>query len=89
MRVIFNEKIDESKRRSVIIHRLKLQYGKDGKTKKFYVSLDSEDLMDLKKQIERAFEKEKLSKNINDDKNENEMKKINKHNVKKFMYYSF
>jgi len=62
VRVIFNDDLKASTRSGVIIHRLKIEYQKNQSVKDFYLSLDSGDLQKLRKQIDRAIEKEKILK---------------------------
>jgi hypothetical protein len=62
IRLVFQEELNQRDRKAVILHQLKLDYRKDGETKQFFIALDINDLKKLKKQIDRAFEKEKLIK---------------------------
>lgn len=58
LRPVFGAQIKDGSRGVVIVHYLKLGYHEGSKThQKFYVALDSDDLKELKKTIERAEEK--------------------------------
>ncbi|MBN1197968.1 MAG: hypothetical protein JXA23_01360 [Bacteroidales bacterium] len=62
IRLVFQEEIDQKNRNAVIIHKLKIDYRKEGEPKQFYIALDNNDLKKLKKQIDRALEKEEIIK---------------------------
>lgn len=62
IRLVFQDDIDNQNRSAVILHQLKLEYRKDGEQRQFYIALDNSDLKKLKKQIDRALEKEELMK---------------------------
>ena len=62
IRLVFQEQIENRERHAVIIHKLKLEFRKDNENKEFFLALDNNDLVKLKRQIERALEKEELIK---------------------------
>ena len=62
IRLIFLDKLDESPKQALVIHNLKVEYQQDEKIKESFFTLDLDDLMKLKEQIERAIEKEKIIK---------------------------
>jgi hypothetical protein len=58
LRPVFGAQVSEGPRATVIVHLLKLGYHENNKRhQKFYVALDSKDLKELKKVIDRAEEK--------------------------------
>jgi len=59
LRPIYMKDIQESPKNAVIIHNLKILAREDGKFIEFFVAMDSKDLLELKKIIERAQLKEK------------------------------
>lgn len=59
MRMVFNEGIEEKSKTGLFVHQLKLEYVSDKEEKEFYLSLDGNDLLKLKAEIERALKKEK------------------------------
>lgn len=60
IRLSFNNDLSQQINNAVIIHQLKLRFKENGEAKEVYISLDGNDLEDLKKTIERAIEKENL-----------------------------
>jgi hypothetical protein len=62
IRLIFNDDLSNSNRAGIIIHKLKIEFQKDLEVKDFYLSLDTNDLHKLKKQIDRALDKEEAIK---------------------------
>ncbi len=60
IRLSFNTNLSQPVNNAVIIHQLKLRFKENGETKEVYISLDGNDLDDLKKTIDRAIEKEEL-----------------------------
>jgi mRNA-degrading endonuclease YafQ of YafQ-DinJ toxin-antitoxin module len=62
LRLIFQETIEQSDRKTLILHQCKITFEEDNKPKEFYFSMDLNDLEKLKKQIDRAIEKEKVIK---------------------------
>jgi hypothetical protein len=62
VRLIFNDDLKDQSRSGVIIHRLKLEYQKNSSLKEFYLSLATDDLQKLRRQIDRALEKEVILK---------------------------
>lgn len=65
IRLLFEESIDSysTKRKAVIIHRLKLESNKNGDNKDYYFALDSSDLVKMKDLIDRAILKDSQIKN--------------------------
>jgi hypothetical protein len=58
LRPVFGAQVNDGSRAAVIVHLLKLGYHEDNQRhEKFYVALDSKDLKELKKVIDRAEEK--------------------------------
>lgn len=62
MRLVFNKDIHETNRPAIIVHQLKIEYAQLGEEKEFFIALSSEHLEKLKKEIERALEKENAIK---------------------------
>lgn len=62
VRLLFGDDLSDSNRPAVIIHRLKLEHQNDSEVSNTFYSLDSNDLLKLKQQIERAIEKEAMIK---------------------------
>ena len=61
IRVVFDEEVDSTAvSNAVIVHRLKIEYAKNSDIKDCFYALDSNDLLELKKNIERAIDKEKV-----------------------------
>ncbi|PWK70851.1 hypothetical protein LX99_04559 [Mucilaginibacter oryzae] len=58
IRVVFGPDIKNDKQSALLIHNLQLEYKKNGSDKKLFMTMDSDDLRNLKIQIERALEKE-------------------------------
>jgi len=63
VRLIFNENMANKDRNAVLVHRMKIDYSRNNNDKEFFFSLDTNDLEQLKKQIDRALEKTKQIKN--------------------------
>lgn len=63
IRTIFNDDIENQNRRAVVIHNIRFDYKHNGQSKEFYISLDNADLNKLKRNIERALDKEDVIKN--------------------------
>lgn len=63
IRLIFNDDLRKSEQAAIVIHQLKVVYHESGDVKNLFFALDSNDLEELKKHIERAIEKEKFIKN--------------------------
>lgn len=67
IRPAFNDSDDLSTNTALIVHNLKIGYIKDDQHQEAYLALDSNDLDELKKQIERAKKKEEnLKKSLKD-----------------------
>jgi hypothetical protein len=67
IRPAFNDSDDLSTNTALIVHNLKIGYIKDDQHQETYLALDSNDLDELKKQIERAKKKEEnLKKSLKD-----------------------
>jgi len=63
IRLLFDEDIKENNnRKAVIIHKLKIESNKNGDSKDYYFSLDSNDLQKMKELINRAIIKDKQIK---------------------------
>lgn len=69
VRMIFDEDIQTTNQTGLIIHQLKLEYLENNQVKSFFISLDNDDLLKLKEELNRATEKEdsigKNNPNIN------------------------
>jgi hypothetical protein len=63
IRIIFNTDLKDAQRNAVILHQLKIEFEKNEEQNNMFLSLDSDDLLNLREQIERALEKEKQIKN--------------------------
>lgn len=59
IRLIFDEDIGAPTQTGVITHQLKLDYQDADESKQFFLSLNRNDLIELKNELERALEKEK------------------------------
>lgn len=68
IRPAFNDSDDLSTNTALIVHNLKIGYHKDDQQQEIYFALDSNDLDELKKQIERAKKKEERLKSTLKDK---------------------
>ena len=68
VRPIFGDGDEIKFEASLIIHNLKIQFKENKLIKEFYFALDSEDLTNLKEQIIRAEEKEKILKSMLNEK---------------------
>ncbi|MHA1271703.1 MAG: hypothetical protein ACTSPY_18080 [Candidatus Helarchaeota archaeon] len=64
LRHIFSKDIKESPKNAIIIHTLKFITTKGGDIKEIYIAMDSNDLIQLKKVIERAINKEQSLKSL-------------------------
>lgn len=62
IRIIFNNDLKDTHRNAVILHQLKIEFEKNEEQNNLFLALDSDDLLNLKEQIERAIEKEKQIK---------------------------
>ncbi len=62
IRLIFNEDLNSKDRRAVLLHNLHISYRSNKKTENFFVTLDLDDLKELKETIERAIKKEEIIK---------------------------
>lgn len=58
IRLIFNEDTNDKERHSIILHRLHINFRKNKKPDDIYLTLDLNDLQDLKNVIDRAIKKE-------------------------------
>ncbi len=63
LRLVFDDELENKKRHGVIIHRLHIEYRHQRTYKDIYVSLDLQDLQQLKEEIERAIKKHEIIKN--------------------------
>lgn len=68
VRPAFNDKDNISTDTALIVHNLKIGYHKNDRQKEMYLALDSNDLNELKNNIERAMKKEREIKNTLKDK---------------------
>lgn len=62
IRLVFNDDIYDSDRIAVIVNQLKIEYNVNGENNNIFFSLDENDLISLKKSIERALEKNSIIK---------------------------
>lgn len=71
IRLLFNEdlSIDHSDKKAVIIHKFKIEAEKNNASKYFYFSMDSNDLLKLKGQINRALKKDEKIRTDHSDVN--------------------
>lgn len=58
IRPVFTEDPSEEPVGAVLVHNLKIEYRKENSTQEFFVALDSQDLLKLRKVIDRAIAKE-------------------------------
>jgi len=62
IRLVFDEELDNKKRNAFVVHRLHVRFRKANEINDVYLSLDMEELKDLKSEIERAIKKEEIIK---------------------------
>jgi hypothetical protein len=62
LRPIFGASVGECPAGTVAVHTLRITYHESGSHKDFYVALDKPDLLELKRQLERALQKEESLK---------------------------
>jgi hypothetical protein len=62
IRPIFPQDVKKGPGGSVIVHQLKISYHQDSDIKEFFVAMDSEDIAELKRILERAAEKSQVIK---------------------------
>ena len=62
VRPIFASKLGELPAGAVCLHKLRISYHKGRSHEEFYVALDKADLLELKRQVERALQKEETIK---------------------------
>lgn len=60
LRLVFDDDLENKKRHGIIIHRLHIEYRQEQHRKDIHISLDMNDLEQLKEEIERAIQKHKL-----------------------------
>ncbi len=60
VRLIFNEDINDKERYSIILHRLHINFRKNKKPDDIYLTMDLNDLQDLRDIIDRAIRKEEV-----------------------------
>ncbi len=58
IRTVFAPDLSEKPTVSLIIHNLRISYSQDGRTRNCHFALDSDDILQLQKELERAVEKE-------------------------------
>lgn len=58
MRMIFDDDFDKKSQAGLIIHQLKLEYLEANMSKEFFISLDNDDVLELREELKRALEKE-------------------------------
>ena len=58
LRPIFRDDVDDVPVGNIALHNLRLSYFQDGEQKSFFVTLDSDDIIKLRAQLNRAEEKE-------------------------------
>jgi hypothetical protein len=58
IRMTFNDNFDEKNKTALIIHQLKLEYVSNNELKEFFISLDKNDILDLRDELNRSLEKE-------------------------------
>lgn len=63
IRIIFGNDIKETEQEAAIVHQLRIEYHEKGDIKNLFFALDSNDLENLKINIERAQEKDQLIRN--------------------------
>ena len=67
LRIVFNKDLENKKRHGIIIHRLHIEYRREKKINEIYLSLDMDDLKQLREGIDRAIKKEEVIKNDYND----------------------
>ncbi|MDZ4707915.1 MAG: hypothetical protein SH818_05885, partial [Saprospiraceae bacterium] len=70
IRLVFNDELEEATRNGIILHRLHINFRNKRKEDEIFLTLDLQDLKNLKENIERAVKKEEIikinySQNIN------------------------
>ena len=60
LRLIFKDDVDDKNRAAIVLHKLHLEYRKDGFNTDLYLTLDLNDLNNLKVQIEKAILKDQI-----------------------------
>ena len=60
VRFVFDKDLDDANKYAVLIHNLKIEYTKNDDRRSFFVSMDFSDLIEMKKLIDRAIEKDKI-----------------------------
>ena len=68
IRLVFDEELNDKNRIGIILHKLYLQYERNGETQEFHLTMDLKDLKKLKSQIEESILKDEL---IREDYSEN------------------
>jgi hypothetical protein len=63
LRLVFDEDLINKNRYGVIIHKLHINYRNEGMPKDIYLSLDLQDLKQLKEEVERALQKHSIINN--------------------------
>ncbi len=63
LRLVFDDDLGNKKRYGIIIHKLHIEYRNEGNLKDMFLSLDMNDLKQMKEEIERAIQKHDLIKN--------------------------
>lgn len=58
MRLIFEDDFNKFPQSGLIIHQLKLEYLENNEQKAFFITLDSNNILKLKEDLNRALEKE-------------------------------
>lgn len=66
IRLIFNDELDSNPKSGLILHQLKMEYLENEELKSFFVNLDSEDLVTLSENLQRALKKEESIKRNHD-----------------------
>lgn len=62
IRLLFNDDLQEKPRCGIILHQLKIDYWVNNNPKSIFISMDKEDVMDLREALQRALDKEDIIK---------------------------
>ena len=60
IRLVFDEELSDRSRIGIILHKLYLEYQRNGETQEFHLTMDLKDLKKLKSQIEESILKDEL-----------------------------
>ena len=62
MRMIFDDDFEKQHQAGLIIHQMKLEYVENNSLKEFFISLDRDDVIALRKELKRSLDKEECIK---------------------------